>query len=468
VAPSADGAATAVEGERRESPADALQAALAEMRSSTAQIIAGLRLSGAAAFLVLSAVLGLLLGLPAWRALLPLQALYVAIAGMLLAALRTDSLRRHVSAAVPVVDVLTVFWLQSDNLSASAFSAGVAGWSLGPFVLLVMLASLTLRPRLIYATALMAWACEAALQRQAGISAGSIAASGLVLILAAAGVHWATARIEALLARQVAEQVRARLETERSEELLQAQAVAAQATQQLEEKHRSLLAAQRQAEVLSSLLVHDMKGPLSTVLMRLDMAQRQLAGDPAMVKLGKDLRIASVQGQRLRAMIEDLIAIARLERGALRPHRAEVELQPLLASVVASYEGLAETFGAKLSVAVPEGLRFPLDRELIERVLDNLVSNALRFLRSGNRAQLSAALEAGRLVLAVRNDGPPLPPEMRPRLFERFSGRDERARGNAGLGLYFCKLVALAHGGAIALEEAPGFNVSFVLRLPPA
>src|SRR5207302_7667989 len=175
-------------------PLSGLEAALADLRARSAVIIAGLRLGGAAAFLVLAAFMGLVRGLPDWRGALPVHALYVCVAATLLFALRTPRLRLHVGAAVPIVDVLTVFLLQSDSLPRSPFPAGVAGWSLGPFVLLVLLASLTLRPRLIYATALTAWACEALLQRQAGVGSGAIVASGIVLVLAAAATHWATGR----------------------------------------------------------------------------------------------------------------------------------------------------------------------------------------------------------------------------------------------------------------------------------
>ena len=141
-------------------------------------------------------------------------------------------------------------------------------------------------------------------------------------------------------------------------------------------------------------------------------------------------------------------------------------LQPLLEAVATAYEGLSQSLDVSVAMIAAPDLCASLDRELVERVLDNLLSNALRFVKAGDRVELSAAQEEGRLVLRVRNSGAPLPAELRPILFNRFSTQGARGRGNAGLGLYFCRLVAEAHGGSIALEDAPGWNVTFAIRLP--
>jgi len=91
----------------------------------------------------------------------------------------------------------------------------------------------------------------------------------------------------------------------------------------------------------------------------------------------------------------------------------------------------------------------------------------VRFVGPGDRVELAA--EGGeRLRLAVRNSGPPVPPEVRARLFERHATHGRRAWHNAGLGLYLCRLAAEAHGGSIALADRPGWNVSFEVEIPPA
>ncbi len=447
-------------------PSPSVGEALATLRARSAVQIASLRLLAWLATLGLAFYFGLFRGRPDWRADLPLHAFFAALACLLLICLTSDRLRGPVRRAAPLLDVLTIYLLQTDSLPRSPFPAGIAGWSLGPFVLVVLLASLTLRPSLIYGTALVAAFCEGLLQRQAGVGGGAIGASAVVLLVTAAATHFAARRIEALVARLVAEQVTSQLAAARSADLLRAHAVEAEAKTALEAQNGRLQAAQRQAEMLSALLVHDMKGPLTTVLLRLDMAQRDLEGKPELVKLAKDVRIARVQGQRLLGMIQDLLAIARLEQGTLLVKALPIDLAALLHDTAAGYEALAQTLQVKLGISVEPGLHAAADRELLERVLENLLSNALRFVRAGDAVEVEARRQGRELFLSVRNNGPPVSERLRGRLFERFSGESDRDRGNAGLGLYFCRLVAEAHGGSIALVDEPGFTVSFLLRLP--
>ena len=101
-------------------------------------------------------------------------------------------------------------------------------------------------------------------------------------------------------------------------------------------------------------------------------------------------------------------------------------------------------------------------------MIENLVGNAFRHLDRGDRLELAAEPAGEALRLAVRNSGPPVPRELRDRLFEKEVSGDARHWGHAGLGLYFCSLAAEAHGGRIALAERPGWNVSFEVELPAA
>jgi two-component system heavy metal sensor histidine kinase CusS len=103
---------------------------------------------------------------------------------------------------------------------------------------------------------------------------------------------------------------------------------------------------------------------------------------------------------------------------------------------------------------------------MARRLLENLVANAVRHVGAGDRVELAAEVEGGLLRLAVRNSGPPVPPEARARLFEKHSTHGRRAWHNAGLGLHLCRLVAEGHGGRIGLVERPGWNVSFEAAFP--
>jgi signal transduction histidine kinase len=134
--------------------------------------------------------------------------------------------------------------------------------------------------------------------------------------------------------------------------------------------------------------------------------------------------------------------------------------------VVHAQSARAQQQGTLLGAQAEPDLTAAFDRDLMQRLLENLVSNALSHTKEGDRIELSAAVEEGELVLAVCNSGPPIPEELRNTLFERFVTSAKPGRGNVGLGLYLCRLVAEAHQGSIKVEDAEGWAVSFVTRVP--
>src|SRR5207245_2129819 len=137
-----------------------------------------------------------------------------------------------------------------------------------------------------------------------------------------------------------------------------------------------------------------------------------------------------------------------------------------LGSLANAYAATARQAGAQISTNVEPGLCAVLHREMIHRFFDNLVLNALDFVRPGGRIEVAAAQEGAELLLAVRNTGEPVPAEARARLFQKgVVRRGSRQRNNLGLGLYLCRLVAVAHDGSVALREETGWATSFVARL---
>ena len=229
-----------------------------------------------------------------------------------------------------------------------------------------------------------------------------------------------------------------------------------------EVSHEELRRAQGEAETLTHLLVHDMKGPLTGLIGLAEVVASELKGS-----LQNDVKMIEQQGRRLQAMVGDLLAIARLERGVLNSAPETVDLSALLVSLANAYAATARQAGAQISTNVEPGLCAVLHREMIHRFFDNLVLNALDFVRPGGRIEVAAAQEGAELLLAVRNTGEPVPAEARARLFQKgVVRRGSRQRNNLGLGLYLCRLVAVAHDGSVALREETGWATSFVARLP--
>ena len=238
--------------------------------------------------------------------------------------------------------------------------------------------------------------------------------------------------------------------------------------------------AQREHRELTELIVHDLKAPLSALRAGLDWVRGQLPLDRP--ELGEAIADADAAARRMGAMIGDLLAISRLDQGDLPLRRQSVSLRSLFDLIAHTYtrraaeKGIALTsdFTDATGAQVDGQLDVHADPTLLQRVMENLVENALRYTRPNGQIRLSAARRAGArtrpVEIAVSNDGPPIPAPERARIFHKFArgqGEDEDATAaTAGLGLYFCKRAIEAHGGAIAVVESPDWPTSFRITLP--
>jgi signal transduction histidine kinase len=165
-------------------------------------------------------------------------------------------------------------------------------------------------------------------------------------------------------------------------------------------------------------------------------------------------------------MITNLLDISKADEGKLSPARVDVDLVGLGAEVVDNLRARAEGAGVTLAAEMTAP-NVRADRDLLRRVLENLVDNAIRHAPEGSKIRLEGSRTGHVTELRVADAGGGIPSDQRERIFERFfQVRDESGtRGNRGLGLAFCKLAVEAHGGAIRIEDAnPG--AIFCVTLP--
>lgn len=404
----------------------------AALRDRTSATLARIRVVAGAAFCLIVAVLAIAGETEAGTDFWPLLG-YVLVGWAVFRWAGRGGWRDRLAAFSPLFDVVFVFALQAPALAHREVAQFGAGWTLGLYALLVGFSALSLRVRVVAATAGAAFALLAVLQARAGIGWTGIAASAVVLLLAGMAAAAVVREIDRVVARLVVNEV----------------------------SHEELRRAQTEAETLTHLLVHDMKGPLTGLIGLAEVVASELSGP-----LRADVERIEQQGRRLQEMVEDLLAIARLERGVLQSPPEAVDLSALLTSLVQTYAAPARQASAQIGCRVEPGLSATLHREMVHRLYDNLVLNALDFVRPGGRIEVAAWQEDRELLLAVRNTGDPVPPEARARLFQKGAQSGSRRKQNLGLGLYLCRLVALAHDGRIALEEEPGWAASFVARLP--
>jgi two-component system, sensor histidine kinase and response regulator len=226
-----------------------------------------------------------------------------------------------------------------------------------------------------------------------------------------------------------------------------------------------LVRMQLQKEQLMAFVVHDLKNPVNSMDLQAQLLER-IPDLPARARR-PIARIRDEARMQLR-LILNLLDIAKSEEGRLAPTRASVDLDALFVEVVAALELRASDVEATLTSSC-EVHSVVADPDLLRRVLENLVENAIRHAPEGSTVHLSARDEGGAVVLRVADGGHGIPAEAREKVFERFVqlAADEvgASRSGRGLGLTFCKLAVEAHGGRIWVEDAdPG--AVFCVLLP--
>jgi signal transduction histidine kinase len=227
------------------------------------------------------------------------------------------------------------------------------------------------------------------------------------------------------------------------------------------------LARQRQFVADAS---HELRTPLTSVLANLELLAESLHGDP-----GDAARSALRSSQRMRRLVADLLLLARTDaarvvaRESLDLGQIVVEAASELGSVSADHEIVLDIHPAHVTAA----------RDELHRLVINLLENALRHTPEGTEIRVSTATRDGRAELIVEDDGPGVPPELAPHLFERFvRGAGDRG-GSFGLGLAIVQAVAESHGGSVRLDDGSELGsqsgdaqalrgARFVVELPSA
>jgi signal transduction histidine kinase len=209
---------------------------------------------------------------------------------------------------------------------------------------------------------------------------------------------------------------------------------------------------------------HELRTPLTALKLQFQALLRRMeAGQPVPRERTRRLH---QQLQRLGALVEDLLDVSKLSHGRFTIHSEQVDLPALVREVAARFEEAAARAGCRLSVSAPEALVGWWDRMRLEQVVQNLLSNALKY---GNGAPVEVRLEQreDRAVLTVKDGGIGIDPVDQARIFERF----ERAvsgdhYGGLGLGLWITRQVVEASGGTIRVRSTPGAGALFEVTLP--
>ena len=206
---------------------------------------------------------------------------------------------------------------------------------------------------------------------------------------------------------------------------------------------------------------HQLRTPLTGIRLRLEAIAHE--GGTA----GAQAEKAEAELDRLSALVDDLLALARASEP--QPTGGAVDLSALAVEAGERWAERARDAGARIEVEPSDEAAVWADRDDLRHVLDNLLDNALRYTPRGTVARVETAIRDGCVVLAVADSGPGIPPEDRPRVFERFyrGANGRRVGSGSGLGLAIADELVRRWGGSVTLAERPGTRIEVSLPQLP-
>jgi two-component system phosphate regulon sensor histidine kinase PhoR len=232
---------------------------------------------------------------------------------------------------------------------------------------------------------------------------------------------------------------------------------------------RDVTEEQRLAQIKSDFVSnasHELRTPLTNIRGYLEAIQDAVregtAPSPSFVA------VAHANALRMERLIDDLLELSSAESGASPLEKEEMSLSAFLSRFAEFHRPAAERAGKTLEVVAGEGT-LRADVRKLSLAVSNLVDNAIKYGKEGGRVTVSGKIEPSGCTLEVKDDGPGIPPEDIPRIFERFYRVDRgrsRELGGTGLGLSIVKHIVESHGGTLHAESRLGVGTRFTIRIP--
>ena len=224
--------------------------------------------------------------------------------------------------------------------------------------------------------------------------------------------------------------------------------------------------ADRRKDLFLATLAHELRNPLAPIRNALHLMGHAGASD-----VEAERSMAERQVAHLSHLVDDLLDVARINRGKIELRSRPVELSAVVRQAATSARASFEARGLAFDVRIPDGpIPMQADPTRLEQILDNLLTNACKYTDSGGSVSLDVEPVDGQAAIRVRDTGIGIPAEQLPRIFEMFAQVDQhahRAQGGLGIGLGLVKTLVELHGGSIsARSEGIGKGSEFTVRLP--
>lgn len=237
---------------------------------------------------------------------------------------------------------------------------------------------------------------------------------------------------------------------------------------EIREKNEQLLKIQMEKDKFFSVIVHDIKTPFNSFLGLTDYLNQELVNLPQdeLMEIASALKNSA---ENLHALLDDMLVWARMERGMIPYNPREVLLAPVLKESTEPLLELASSKNIELNCEVEPYETVYADRYLLQTILRNLISNALKFTRAGGKVEVFAVKKAGMLEISVKDSGIGITPEMKENLFKFMSVNNRKGtegEPSTGLGLVVCKDFAEKMGGTLNVESVPDSGSRFYFTIP--
>jgi signal transduction histidine kinase len=238
----------------------------------------------------------------------------------------------------------------------------------------------------------------------------------------------------------------------------------------LEESRVRLVEADRLKDEFVALISHDLRTPLTSIMGYSELALDDELEPPLDEERRGYLEVVSRSSHRLLRLVDDLLFVARIQAGRLDLTPAPLDLRDVARQATTEAQRTAEAKGVQLVFHGDTGVEVEADRGRMFQLLDNLVSNAIKFTPEGGRVEVEVSSNDA-AVLEIRDTGVGLTGEDAARVFERFFRTESAVEGQVqgtGLGLYIAQAIAEAHGGTIRAAPREGGGAVFRVELPRA
>jgi two-component system OmpR family sensor kinase len=213
---------------------------------------------------------------------------------------------------------------------------------------------------------------------------------------------------------------------------------------------------------------HELRTPLTTARTAASVALQQPTRDEREYR--ETMQVIEQETIRLSRIVDDMFTLARADSGSYPVRSIPMYLDEVVDEAVRALRVVAATRRVTIAAEVMRPAPFSGDEDLVRRLIVNILDNAVRYAPSGSEVRVALDLAGGSYAIAVSDNGPGIPADIQPRIFERFyrvdAARTRGQDGGAGLGLALARWIAQVHGGDVALAASSRLGSTFIITLP--